>query len=105
MQLRHGSALLEPAAPAPGRAGRDATRPRYRPDLTLIIPTAVTMIVMLWGITAPSYWRDEAATLSATSRSLPQLLRMLGHIDAVHGLYYLLLWPVVHGAGTSEFAT
>jgi mannosyltransferase len=60
---------------------------------------------MLWGISAPSYWRDEAATLSAVSRSLPQLIRMLGHVDAVHGLYYLLLWPVTTVAGTGELAT
>ncbi|HYB89325.1 MAG TPA: hypothetical protein VEC76_20930 [Streptosporangiaceae bacterium] len=65
----------------------------------------MTMIVMLWGISAPSYWRDESATLSATERSYPQMLAMLRHIDAVHGLYYLLLWPVVHLAGAGEFDT
>ena len=30
---------------------------------------------------------------------------MLGHVDAVHGLYYLLLWPVTQVAGTGEMAT
>jgi hypothetical protein len=45
--------------------------------LALAVPAAATLAVMLWGITAPSYWRDEAATLSAVSRSLPQLLRLL----------------------------
>ncbi|MDI3315669.1 MAG: glycosyltransferase family 39 protein [Mycobacterium sp.] len=40
----------------------------------------------------PSLWFDEGATISASaSRSLPQLWRLLGHIDAVHGLYYLLM--------------
>lgn len=60
---------------------------------------------MLWGIGAPSYWKDEADTVSAVSRSLPQLIRLLGHVDAVHGLYYLLLWPVAQVAGTGEVAT
>lgn len=42
----------------------------------------------------PSLWFDEGATISASaSRSLPELWRLLGHIDAVHGLYYL----VMHG--------
>jgi mannosyltransferase len=61
--------------------------------------------MMLWGIAGPSYWRDEADTVSAVSRSLPQLIRLLGHVDAVHGLYYLLLWPAARVAGTGEVAT
>jgi mannosyltransferase len=60
---------------------------------------------MLWGIGARPYWGDEADTVSAVSRSLPQLIRLLKHIDAVHGLYYLLLWPVVRVAGTGELVT
>lgn len=37
-------------------------------------------------------WFDEGATISAAaSRTLPELWRLLGHIDAVHGLYYLLM--------------
>jgi mannosyltransferase len=40
----------------------------------------------------PSLWLDEGATISASaSRSLPELWRLLGHIDAVHGFYYLLM--------------
>lgn len=40
----------------------------------------------------PSFWYDEAATISASySRSLPELWRMLGSVDAVHGLYYVLM--------------
>jgi mannosyltransferase len=76
-----------------------------QPDWVLIAPPAVTLVMMLWGIDGPSYWRDEADTISAVSRSLPQLIRLLGHVDAVHGLYYLLLWPVARVAGTGEIAT
>jgi mannosyltransferase len=59
---------------------------------------------MLCGISGPSYWSDETATISAATRSLPQLVRMLGRVDAVHGLYYLLMWLVARTAGTSELA-
>lgn len=87
--------------PAAARAGHPGTGAGW----ALAIPPAATLAVMLWGITAPSYWRDEAATLSAVSRSLPQLLRLLGHADAVHGLHYLLPWPVTTLAGTGELVT
>jgi mannosyltransferase len=44
------------------------------------------------GAGRPSFWYDEAATISASySRSLAQLWQMLGNVDAVHGLYYLLM--------------
>jgi mannosyltransferase len=101
-EVERGTEALAPAAQARGRRPLPARR---RVDWALAVPPAVTMAVMLWGIAAPSYWRDESATLSATGRSVPQLLRMLGRVDAVHGLYYLLLWPVVHFAGTGEFET
>ncbi len=45
------------------------------------------------GAARPSLWFDEAATISASTRTVPDLWRMLGNIDAVHGLYYL----VMHG--------
>ena len=38
-------------------------------------------------------WFDEAATISASTRSVPELWRLIHNIDAVHGLYYL----VMHG--------
>jgi mannosyltransferase len=88
------------ATPPRGRAWS-----RYRPAWPLIAGPAATLAMMLWGVTAPAYWGDEADTVSAVSRSLPQLLRMLRHVDAVHGLYYLMLWPVAQVFGTGEFAT
>jgi mannosyltransferase len=45
------------------------------------------------GAARPSLWFDEAATISASSRSVPELWRLIHNIDAVHGLYYL----VMHG--------
>ena len=52
----------------------------------------------------PSFWRDEGATLSAVHRSFPQLIRMLGQLDAVHGMYYVLMWLQVRLAGSGELA-
>jgi len=56
----------------------------------------------LWSISGPSLWRDEASTLSAIRRPLPELWHMLGRTDAVHGLYYLLMWYVARLLGMSE---
>ncbi|HJP73985.1 MAG TPA: glycosyltransferase family 39 protein [Pseudonocardiaceae bacterium] len=85
---------------APTRAVARARRDRW----LLLIPPAATLAVCLIGIDSASLWRDEAATLDAEARPISGLLRMLIHVDAVHGLYYLLLWPVVHAFGSGEFA-
>lgn len=92
--------LSRPVPPVP-----DVRRFARWPDGALLAPAAAALAIMLWGLNGPSYWRDEADTVSAVARSLPQLIRMLGHVDAVHGLYYLLLWPVAQVAGTGEIAT
>lgn len=79
--------------------------PARRPGWLIPGCTAlVTLAVTLWRIGVPSFWRDEGATLSAVHRSLPQLIRLLGQMDAVHGTYYLLMWPLVRLAGSGEFA-
>jgi mannosyltransferase len=50
-------------------------------------------VVCAAGAARPSLWFDEAATISASTRSVPDLWGLVHHIDAVHGLYYL----VMHG--------
>jgi mannosyltransferase len=66
---------------------------RLRPAaLDPLIVGVLGAAVSLGGAARPSFWYDEAATISAAySRSLPQLWQMLGNVDAVHGLYYLLM--------------
>ncbi|GAA1953635.1 glycosyltransferase family 39 protein [Agromyces allii] len=54
------------------------------------------------GAGIPSYWGDEAASVLSASRSLPSLFALLGHIDAVHGTYYLFLHVWTGLFGTSE---
>jgi mannosyltransferase len=65
---------------------------RYRGVLDPLIACVLGAAVSLGGAGRPSFWYDEAATISASySRSLGQLWRMLGNVDAVHGLYYLIM--------------
>lgn len=79
------------------------TPPQSTIDLRLLlVPALLTLIIGSWDLTRPSYWRDEAGTLDALSRSVPAMVRMLTNVDAVHGAYYLLMWPIVHSFGTSE---
>ncbi len=57
-----------------------------------LIVAVLAAALSLGGAGRPSFWYDEAATISASySRSLAQLWRMLGNVDAVHGLYYALM--------------
>ncbi|MGH3557824.1 MAG: glycosyltransferase family 39 protein [Mycobacterium sp.] len=57
-----------------------------------LIVGVVAAAVSLGGAGRPSFWYDEAATISASySRSLGQLWQMLTNVDAVHGLYYVLM--------------
>ncbi len=64
----------------------------------------LTLAVTLWKIQVPSFWRDEGATQAATQRSFTDLITMLGHVDAVHGAYYVVMWLEVRLAGHGELA-
>jgi mannosyltransferase len=48
-------------------------------------------VVCAAGAARPSLWFDEAATISASTRSVSELWRLIHNIDAVHGLYYLAM--------------
>jgi hypothetical protein len=79
-------------------------RPGSGPPWLPLIPAAATLLFCLYQIQRPSFTRDETATLAAVHRSFPQLVRMLGTVDAVHGLYYALIWVVARIGGSGEFA-
>ena len=80
--------------PAPRRGRWDA-----------VAVAILALIISAAGAARPSLWFDEAATLSAATRTVPELWRMVANIDAVHGLYYLLMhgWFAVFPA--TEFAS
>jgi mannosyltransferase len=90
-----GLAGTGPAAPtARGRAGAGWYLPAA-------LAAAVMAAAGVWGLARDSSMgNDEVATRWAALLSLHQLARLLRHVDAVHGLYYLLMhgWMAV---GTS----
>ncbi|MGW1871208.1 hypothetical protein ACWCPS_37430 [Streptomyces mauvecolor] len=57
----------------------------------------------LWGIAGVSAGTDELVTMDVARRSGPQLVELLGHVDAVHGLHYVLMYLVGQAAGVSVF--
>ena len=57
-----------------------------------------------YEIGGPSLWRDEAYTKDAITRSVSQIFALLGHQDAVHGAYYILMHVIAAAAGTSAVA-
>lgn len=62
------------------------------------------LVTSLIGITSASIWYDEAASITAATRSWPQLWQMLGTVDAVHGAYYVLLHLIFDVVGYSPLA-
>lgn len=66
-----------------------------RHRLAHLAPPALALAMSLAFSWRPSLWRDETASVSAATRPWQALVRMLGNVDAVHGLYYALLHPVV----------
>ncbi|MFI0447828.1 glycosyltransferase family 39 protein [Actinomadura sp. 6N118] len=65
---------------------------------------AATLVIALLGISGPSFWLDEAATISMTGRSLPDLERAVHRLDLVHFAYYLIMKPWVALFGDGELA-
>jgi mannosyltransferase len=64
---------------------------------------AAALIALLWSWN-PSIWIDEAASLSASRRSLGELWDMLQNVDAVHAGYYVFLHFWIELFGASEFS-
>jgi mannosyltransferase len=97
---REGKSMPGAAGPAgPSRARTPAAiAARYAPP---VAAAAAMTAAGLWGLTRDSAMgNDEVVSRWAALLSLRQLAHLLRHVDAVHGLYYLLLhgWMAV---GTS----
>ena len=62
-------------------------------------PALVTLFIGCWRIYTPQLWRDEISTWTASTRSLGELIRMLQHVDASNGVYYVIMhgWTTVFG--------
>ncbi|MFJ8162901.1 glycosyltransferase family 39 protein [Streptomyces sp. NPDC096136] len=106
------SARTSPVSPAEtdDPAGRRRTGPAEGPVAPRRLPVPdwlwaalLTLAVACVGIGRAQPWRDELASWNAATRSTGELVGMLGHVDAVSGLYYLLLhgWVSVFGDSTA----
>jgi mannosyltransferase len=102
--LRRAAGTSAAGTDRPARNAGDLLEYQPGPWWMRVAPPAVTLAVMLTGIAVPSYWRDEAATLAAVRRPFGDMIRMLGHVDAVHGAYYALTWVIVRVFGSGELA-
>ncbi|PKT72022.1 hypothetical protein CW362_15530, partial [Streptomyces populi] len=75
-----------------------------RPPPVWLIPPLWTLALGMWGLSRQhSLWRDEAATWQVARRPTSEIWHMLGQVDAVHGLYYLLMHGLFEcfGPGTT----
>ncbi|MGW6406441.1 glycosyltransferase family 39 protein [Streptomyces vinaceus] len=73
-----------------------------RGPLVWLVPSLWTLALGLWGLSRQdSVWRDEAATWQVAGRSTGEIVDMLGNVDAVHGLYYLLMHGLFELFGAS----
>jgi mannosyltransferase len=93
-----------PAAPAAGPAERSKGFNRLTGWLVIAVPAATSFVVGGYEIGGPSLWRDEAYTKDAIARPVGQIFTLLGHTDAVHGAYYLLMHAVASAVGSSATA-
>jgi mannosyltransferase len=86
--------------PTTARAG--ASEPSVTRDASVLALAVVALC--LAGAWIPSLWLDEVATLSAVGRSWPDMVALLGHVDAVHGTYYAVLHTWADVFGTSPLS-
>jgi mannosyltransferase len=75
-----------------------------RPAACVAVPAVLALVAGLWDLGGPPVWRDEAATVSAVTRTPAQLAHLLSGVDAVHGLYYAVMHVVAVVFGTGEVA-
>jgi mannosyltransferase len=89
-----------PDAEAPAGARSRWAVARWLP---VVIVVAVMAVLGVWGLARhDAMGNDEVASRWAATLSLGQLFHLLGNLDAVHGLYYLLLhcWIAVGSTPT-----
>ncbi|MEV6376116.1 glycosyltransferase family 39 protein [Micromonospora musae] len=70
-----------------------------RETVVWLAPAVLTLVVTGYGLTGAQLWRDELATWNAATRSVRDLVRLAGNIDAATGPYYLFMhgWTALAG--------
>ena len=61
----------------------------------MVVPVVVMLALGLWGLDRGGMWGDEGVTFLVGRRTVPQIWHLLHGVDAVHGLYYLLMHAVL----------
>uniref|UniRef100_A0AAU2JVW2 Glycosyltransferase RgtA/B/C/D-like domain-containing protein n=1 Tax=Streptomyces sp. NBC_00049 TaxID=2903617 RepID=A0AAU2JVW2_9ACTN len=80
-------------SPHPFRQDPEAAISRIAP--WRVLPPLLAVLLGLWGLErGGSMWRDESVTWQVAHRPLGGIWELLGQVDAVHGLYYLLMHAV-----------
>ena len=100
----HGPDARPAAYPPEQPLEPPAARRRWGGWLVIAVPAATSALVGGYEIGGPSLWRDEAYTRDAIARPVGQIFALLGHQDAVHGAYYLLMHVIAAAIGTSAIA-
>ncbi|MGN6791609.1 MAG: glycosyltransferase family 39 protein, partial [Streptosporangiaceae bacterium] len=101
---------LQPDAAAPerpGTAGLEEKRQaggRWLNWLVITLPILVELVVGGYRINGPSFWRDEGYTITGSHRPVGAIFALVQHEDAFHGLYLLLMHPIIAVFGRSEIA-
>jgi mannosyltransferase len=72
--------------------------------LLVTVPALMELVLGGYRLGSPALWRDEAYTIDASSRSVGEIFALLRHVDAVHGLYYLIMHFVIAVFGASAQA-
>ena len=75
-----------------------------RVQLCWIVPAVVTWLVVSWEAARPQPWRDEIASWSAATRTVPEILALGKNIDGVLVPYYLFLHYWIAWRGDSVAA-
>ena len=92
----------QPAAgPSPERLAAHGSLPSW---LVAGVPALAELLVGGYQISGPSLWRDEAATIVGSQRSVGAIIALVRNQDVVHGPYYLLMHGVIAVGGISATA-
>ncbi|MFH8343619.1 glycosyltransferase family 39 protein [Streptomyces sp. NPDC018045] len=95
-----GPSASGPGRPGPGPAPFGSASALARLAVP-VLPALLALALGLWGIRREgSLWRDEAVTWQVGQRSVAEIWDMLGQVDVVHGLYYVLMHGVFEVFGT-----
>ncbi|ETD30199.1 glycosyltransferase family 39 protein [Williamsia sp. D3] len=71
----------------------ESRRSRFRvgPNVDAVAVALLAFVVSFVGIGNPSFWYDEAATISASTRSISELIDLVSSTDSAHTFYYVLM--------------